>query len=349
MVGQRFWLWVGVLAASAGAGLLYNLLVSGPSPLAAAIFGVFTGACIMAFERGLVLPRFQAWLRGRPPVLYVLLAEATYVVLIVTGNAIGGTIVWALELLPGSWGEIVGVTPRVLIYALAVSAMMVLIVRTRDLLGAQTFVNLMLGRYYRPVREEKVFLLVDVVGSTAFAEQHGDLRAQEWLGTIFAAMAEPIRRHRGAVDDYIGDLAMVSWPLARGIENARCIRCLADICATLHKERERWVRDFGEPPRVRAALHAGTIVTAEIGVDRHKIAYFGDTLNVAARLEGLCKELGEDVLISASLLDLIPALPEGIAAVPLGDHALKGRDQALAVAALRLPLASGVTLSTLAR
>ncbi len=348
MIGNRFWLWAGVLAASAGAGLLYNMLVGGPSQLAAAIFGVFTGACIMAFERGLILPWFQSWLRGRPAFLYVLLAEATYVVLIVAGNAIGGTVVWWLGLLPGDWAEIVGVTPRVLIYALAVSAMMVLIVRTRDLLGAQTFVNLMLGRYYRPVREEKVFLLVDVVGSTAFAERHGDLRAQEWLGSIFAAMAEPIRRHRGSVDDYIGDLAMVSWPVARGVEDARCVRCVVDICAALAREHERWVREFGEPPRVRAALHAGTVVTAEIGVDRHKIAYFGDTLNVAARLEGLCKELGEEVLISGALLERLAVLPPGIVPVPLGEHALKGRDQTLAVAALKLP-GSGETRSTLAR
>ena len=66
---------------------------------------------------------------------------------------------------------------------------------------------------------------------------------------------------------------------------------------------------FGTVPRFRAALHGGSVVAAEIGVDRHKIAYFGDTVNTTARLETLCRDLDEPILISAELLSRITALP----------------------------------------
>ena len=69
--------------------------------------------------------------------------------------------------------------------------------RVRDLIGSEVFLSLLIGRYHRPVREERVFLFVDLVGSTRFAELHGNMRAQDFLSAFFAALAEPVGR-RGA-------------------------------------------------------------------------------------------------------------------------------------------------------
>ncbi|MBL7405724.1 adenylate/guanylate cyclase domain-containing protein, partial [Escherichia coli] len=96
----------------------------------------------------------------------------------------------------------VRITPRFLAYSLAVSALLVFVMRMRDLIGGEVFVNFMIGRYHKPVQEERIFLFLDVVGSTAFAETHGDLRAQDYLSAVFATLAEPVRRNGGSVDDY---------------------------------------------------------------------------------------------------------------------------------------------------
>ncbi len=77
------------------------------------------------------------------------------------------------------------------------------------------------------------------------------------------------------------------------------------------------------------------MVTAEIGLERHKIAYFGDVVNTTARLEALSKTLGVHVLVSADLLDRIGELPDDLIADDLGAHALRGRAEPLAVAAIR--------------
>ena len=87
---------------------------------------------------------------------------------------------------------------------------------------------------------------------------------------------------------------------------------------------------FGiELPVVRIA--GGLVVTAEVGVDRHKISYFGDVLNATGRMEALCRTLEAPILISADLLSALPRLPEAVTTRPLGEHAVRGRGQPLSV------------------
>lgn len=333
-IPQHAWFWIGILALSAGAGLLYDALFKNGIPLVAAIHGVFIGACALLMERGTLLPRLQARLRRLPTFLYVPIAELAYVGMITLGHATGGVIVWSTGLSPEPFAEAVVPSLRVLVYALAVSALLVFVVRMRDLIGAEVFVNLLVGRYHRPVEEERIFLFVDVVGSTAYAETHGALRTQAFLSAVFATLAEPVRRCQGSTDDFVGDMAMITWPMARGLQGARCVACVLAIQDSLTRDAAAWQERFGTVPRIRAALHGGPVVTAEIGVDRHKIAYFGDAVNVTARLEALCRTLDAPVLISGDLLAKLTRLPEGVRARPLGEHAVRGRDQVLAVAAL---------------
>ncbi|GJE18094.1 adenylate/guanylate cyclase domain-containing protein [Methylobacterium marchantiae] len=335
MLPPHRWFWILILVACGGAGLLYDLLfANGAAPLAGLIYGLAVGATTLAFDRGLILGGLQVRLRQLPAKIYVVTAELAYVLMIASGIALGGLIVWALGLTGDALRDAIKITPRVLAYSLAVSAMLVFVIRMRDLIGGEVFVNFLVGRYHRPVREERIFLFLDVVGSTAFAETHGDLKAQAYLGAVFAALAEPVRRNHGSTDDYIGDMAMITWPMARGLKDARCVACVFDVLDRIEAEAAAWQSRFGVVPRLRAALHGGSIVTAEVGVDRHKIAYFGDTVNVTSRIEALCRPLGTELLISDDLLARLPHLPQGISARSLGAHALRGRGQPLAVSTL---------------
>ncbi|GJE26749.1 adenylate/guanylate cyclase domain-containing protein [Methylobacterium organophilum] len=335
MLPQHRWFWVLILLACAVAGLIYNVIfAAGASPLAGLTYGLFMGGAALAFERGLVLAGLQARIRRLPAGLYVPAAELAYMAMIVVGNSIGGVVVWAFGMTQDPFLESIRMTPRVLAYALAVSALLVFVIRMRDLIGGEVFVNFLIGRYHRPVEEERIFLFLDVVGSTAFAETHGDLRAQEYLSAVFATLAEPVRRYQGSTDDYIGDMAMITWPMARGLKEARCVACLFAVRDRLAAEAPAWQARFGTVPRLRAALHGGSVVTAEVGVDRHKIAYFGDAVNVTSRVESLCRPLGVDVLISDDLLARLPRLPEGVTARSLGAHALRGRGRRLLVSTL---------------
>ena len=334
--GVRFgpWFWLWVLVVGTGAGALYGILFQSVSPAISALFGACTGTLLFGFERRLLFPALQARLARLPTPLYLVGSLAAYVTLIVLGNALAGGVLWATGILGGSFAEAVVPTARVVLYSLMVSAMIVFVLRMRDLIGGETFLNLLLGRYHKPVREDRIFLFIDLVGSTAHAYRLSDMQFQELLGRFLATHGEPVRRCRGSIDDYIGDMAMVTWPLTRGIEDARCLHAIRGFQEEIDRHAAEWEAQFGARPRFRAVLHCGPVVTADVGVEKHKIAYFGDTVNTTARLEALCRDLGRDVLISSDLLSRL-TVPPGFAFDDLGARALRGRDQLLDVFALR--------------
>ncbi|ABY28936.1 adenylate cyclase [Methylobacterium sp. Leaf119] len=326
-----FWIVAPVIGMLAG--LLYGLIFD-VELLVSGIRGAFIGAPVLLYERGLLFQTWRDLIRRAATPIFVATTLATYIAMIAAGNAGAGTVLHhAFGYMPN---------PRVamlmsdagLAYALGISALSAFVFRVRDLIGPRVFANLLIGRYHRPIREERIFLFLDVAGSTRFAEQHGDLAAQRYLGAIFSALALPVHRSRGSIDDYVGDMALVSWTMKRGTREAACLRCVFDFAQVIAGDAERWVAEFGQVPGFRAALHCGSVVTAEIGLERHKIAYFGDTLNSTSRLESVAKELGVSILVSGDLLDRLGTLPSGIIVEDLGSRAVRGRHEPLRIAAV---------------
>ena len=326
--------WLMITLGMALSGVIYGLVAYPEGSLfAGAVFAVFIGLPLIAFERRVFLRPLYRRIERFPTVGFIVSALVIYEIMMSVGYAAAAIFLSSLKLIqPISLNDLI-MPFHVFVYALAVCALIVFILRVRDLLGRDVFTSMLISRYRTPVREERVFLFIDLAGSTAYAEKHGDLRAQQFLNALFSAFAEPVRHHRGAIDDYVGDAAIVTWPLRRGVKNARCIRCVFDIIEDIRRDAGKWNKKFGEVPQLRFALHGGSIITAEIGVDHHKIAYFGDTVNTTARLESLCKTLDRPVLISTDLAQHIK-VPDTIAVEDLGAHAVKGRGQTLGVMSL---------------
>ncbi|MFH6787136.1 MULTISPECIES: adenylate/guanylate cyclase domain-containing protein [Methylobacterium] len=334
MAPFRARLWLVAPTIGALAGLLYGA-VFGVEPLVGAIRGVFIGTPLMLYERDLILARWRALTRRAATPVFALATLATYVAIIVLGNAVAGTILHrGFGYMPDARTAMT-MSEAAFAYTLAIAALATFVFRVRDLMGPRVFASLLVGRYHRPITEERIFLFLDVAGSTRFAEEHGDLAAQTWLGAIFAALALPVRRARGSIDDYVGDMALVSWSIDRGTRDAACLRCVFDFIRTVESEPDVWIARFGALPRFRAALHCGPVVTAEIGLERRKIAYFGDALNTTSRLEGLAKELDVPVIVSGDLLDRLDPLPGDLHAADLGCRPVRGRKEPLRIAAIR--------------
>jgi len=323
------------LLAVVGSGVAYAWVVYGDGALIGATYAVFICMPVLAFERGVILRRLYKRIHRLPTPGFLVSSAAVYLTVETLGFIAAGVVLKLIGVIKQDWSEAMAPSFDTLIYALMVSGLIIFVLRVRELLGRDVFLSLLTGRYRRPVQEERVFLFVDLVGSTAFAERFGDLKAQEFLGRLFATMVDPVLRYRGSIDDYVGDSAIISWPHERATADAACIRCVFDILEQIEAEAHRWKKDYGEVPRLRAALHGGTIVAAEIGLDKHKITYFGDTVNTTARLEGLCRTLDRQVLISTDLLRQIP-LPDFIRQEDLGEHEVKGRGQKLGVLALHV-------------
>ncbi|MBY3180626.1 adenylate/guanylate cyclase domain-containing protein [Rhizobium laguerreae] len=327
--------WILITIVLAASGVIYDLMFySNQTPIIGAIFALFIGMPILAFERKVLFRALYRRIQKLPTFAFIITELLIYEILMSIGFACAGLLLWWLGMVkPVSLFDLVIMPFEVFLYALAVCTMLIFVLRVRELLGREVFLSMLISRYRNPVKEERVFLFIDLVDSTAFAEKHGDLRAQQLLSSLFATFAEPVRRNKGMINDYVGDAAIITWPLARGVKDARCVRCIFDILADIEANAAGWRKNYGQVPKLRAALHGGEIITAEIGVDHHKISYFGDTVNTTARLETLCRSLNRSVLISSELARRIK-FPDDISCEDLGTHAVKGRGQALGVMAL---------------
>ena len=170
------------------------------------------------------------------------------------------------------------------------------------LVGNRVLFNVALGRYRRPVREERVLMFLDLAGSTSLAEAMGELRVQNLLTRFFYDIDDAIVAHGGEVHAYVGDEVIVTWPLDERMSGGRCIDCFFAIADTIARKADSYRQEFGMVPDFRAGLHAGSVVISECGSSRRQLAYFGDTVNVTARLQEYCKEAGRNLLVSADLL-----------------------------------------------
>lgn len=317
--------WFLLISATALLGAVYSLLFMNGTFMAGSVtYALFCGFPIILFRLGFPARRFHAWLRRQTTPVYFAISLALTFLLVNLGYLAGSVVVHATGLVPGDWRRLEMLPADVFLYTLAASGLIVFVLQVRELLGRRVFISLITGRYRNPVEEERIFLFIDLVDSVSYAEARGDRETLRLLAALYAMMDPIVRRHGGAVDDYIGDAAMITWPLAKGLKRAACIHCVFEIMDQIARHEARWQRQHGRVPRLRAALHAGSVVTGEVGIDHRKITYFGNTVNIAARLEHLAKELNERVVISADLIERM-SLPKNVHAADLGEHAVKGR------------------------
>jgi adenylate cyclase len=111
----------------------------------------------------------------------------------------------------------------------------------------------------------------------------------------------------------------------RQLAQAHCVRCFFWSRDAVARESGRYTRDFGTVPRFRAGLHGGTVTAGELGDLRRQIAFVGDILNTAARLEEYAKRAGLDLVVSEGLLRRLELPPE-VEARRCGELALRGKE-----------------------
>lgn len=226
------------------------------------------------------------------------------------------------------WSQFAIVTDAIV--AFAVSLIILLFLLMRDLVGQRVFGNFVLGRYFRPVSEYRVFLFLDLVDSTALAQRLGDEDTHALISQFFFDIATPILEYDGETHRYIGDEIVVTWDESSGFRNNNCLNAIFAIEDEMQRLRPVYLQRFNEFPTFRAALHCGTIVAGECGEDKREIVYFGDTINTAARIQSMCRELQSNLIISAAVKDRL--MPDHTLTIrSLGTHAIRGRDEPVAL------------------
>jgi adenylate cyclase len=324
--------WATALAAALGAAYAeIHVLQRGGQPLAVYFLarGALTGAVIAgiltSFD-GFVLRRpLGAPLRRAPFTVHVAVRTGIYLIVILLGLKFGS------YLFPAPVEN--GIESADVLFALAAAFVFAFIQDVNSLLGQNVLINFITGRYYAPRLESRVFLFLDMEGSTGLAERLGPLEFHRLLNRFVLDVTEPIVAARGEIHRYIGDELIATWKLEEGIADGRCVAACFAAIDQLARRAPDYRREFGAAVTVRAGLHCGPVVTGEMGSVKREIVFLGDTVNTAARIQELCRETGDRVIASADLIDGLQ-LPRGIAKRSLGDLRLRGKGADLALYAL---------------
>ena len=201
--------------------------------------------------------------------------------------------------------------------------------------GPGVVVPLLLGRYRIPREEERIFLFMDLKSSTSTAEKLGHLLYSAFIRDCFSDINEVLYPFRAQVYQYVGDEIVVTWPETEGIKQHFCIRFYFAVKNQFASRAEYYLRTYGTIPEFKAGVHAGTVTSVEIGELKRDIAYHGDTLNTAARIQSLCNELSKSFIISKYLIDKV-GLPANIRLDPIGLVRLKGKAESVELFSIEL-------------
>ena len=323
-----------IVTASAAAGGVYAVFGTDTGATSwpmRALVGIAIGSviatCLIGFQL-FAARRLVAGGRRLPFAVAILVRTVGFAVVIVA----------ALLIIPSLFlgtnpGEIRPSLARDIAFSVGLAFLFVFLLSIIQLIGPGVLVNLLTGRYYHPREEQRIVLFLDLVGSTAIAEEVGSVRFHALLSDIFTRLSRVVTDWGGTVHRYVGDMLIATWPIGGADDNARPILCLFACEDTLAMARAEFLARHGHAPGFRAGLHLGTLVAGEIGGFKQEITFIGDAMNTAARIEQACRSIGHPLLASKPLIDRA-ALPAGIVATSVGSHALRGKNEPLELFAL---------------
>jgi len=177
-------------------------------------------------------------------------------------------------------------------------------------------------------RREIATLFSDIASFTALVETLEPSVLGPLLNDYLSGMTDIVFAHDGTVAKIVGDALHVLFG-APGEQPDHADR--ANSCALAWDEyaeffRERWQQKGVALGITRIGAHAGPAIVGNFGGDRFfDYTAYGDTINVASRLEDANRHLGTRVLVSASLA----ARVEKFQGRTVGDLVLRGRTEAI--------------------
>lgn len=214
--------------------------------------------------------------------------------------------------------------PRDFLFVVVTAMLIQVLMTARRLIGGRTLRNFVLGRYKRPTHEERIFVLADMVGSTAMAEKLGDESALSMIAEFFLDIDPAILRHGGEIHAYVGDEVVISWPRESAARNGRALACVAEILDIAQSRRAHYLEQYGVVPELRIGISGGHVAVGECGWEKPQVIYIGDTINRAKRLQDACRGMGTPALIDAETAAMM-AIPDCLTATARGRVLLRGR------------------------
>lgn len=155
-------------------------------------------------------------------------------------------------------------------------------------------------------RKEITVMFTDIVGSTSFFEQKGDIEGRAMVQKHNEILFPKIKANGGHVIKTIGDAIMAAFD--QPIKGVLAAMAMQEV---LTEHNHGIIED--EQIHIRIGIHSGMGISEPTDV-------YGDVVNVAARVESLAN--GDEILITKSVYDFVK---DAVVCKPLGTKGVKGK------------------------
>jgi adenylate cyclase len=160
------------------------------------------------------------------------------------------------------------------------------------------------------VRLVSTALFADLRSFTTFAERTPPDEVIAVLNRYFGEMSDAVLDNGGTLIAFLGDglIAVFGAPVQCDDHADRAVAAAREMVRDRLPRFNDWARDQGYGGRFRMGIgmSSGPLMSGNVGSQRRlEYTAIGDTVNTAARIESLTKELGHPVLLSQSTLDLL--------------------------------------------
>ena len=182
-------------------------------------------------------------------------------------------------------------------------------------------------------------LFCDIRGFTTISEAFADApeKLTHIINIFLTGLSSVIQTRSGTIDKYIGDNIMAFWNAPtdvaqHGYQACRATLEMVDALVEVNEtlRQDAFLGGFEQEIRIGIGLNSGATLVGNVGSDqRFNYSVMGDTVNVAARLEGQTKDYAQTILIGESTYaDAMRAINDGqppMAFLELDLIALKGK------------------------
>jgi len=147
-------------------------------------------------------------------------------------------------------------------------------------------------------------LFTDIEGFSTLSETEPSQQLLRRVSEYFATVTRAVQHEHGTVDKFIGDAVMAFWGAPRIIENHAYLACVAAMRSQrgMAALNQSWSEQKQQPLKLRIGIHCDSVLVGNVGsTERISYTVMGDGVNVAARLEGLNKEMGTWTCVSHTI------------------------------------------------
>ncbi|KFC75864.1 Family 3 adenylate cyclase [Bosea sp. LC85] len=182
-----------------------------------------------------------------------------------------------------------------------------------------------------PQQRNASIIFADVEGFTRLSETLAPAEVIGLLNAFFSAATAVVEAHGGVVVNHVGDALIAAFNAPLPVEGypARAVNAARALLSLVSE------RDFhGHQLRLRVGVATGPVAAGTVGAaERQTYTLYGDTVNLAQRLEQLNKELKTDGLICGTTFEACRGTAEP--SVAMGSVHVRGRAAAIDVFALK--------------